>query len=142
MQGDRAEIVMDAGCGTTQTFELTAARAGRRIEITERDGTLRVSEVTRTGREVHVLRFPSARVLAVIEHRHGDDEAQGQSQDEARHGASTGKGNTRAGKAAARRLPGRRRRGDGAADRISPGRGSGPRTRDADRRATRRPRRT
>ena len=34
MKGDRVEIVIDAGSGTTRTYEVTATRAGRRVNVT------------------------------------------------------------------------------------------------------------
>ena len=51
MKGDRVEIVIDSGEGT-QTYEVTATRAGRRVDITNRRGVVEVSEVTRTGTAV------------------------------------------------------------------------------------------
>ena len=40
MKGDRVEVVIDSGEGT-QTYEVTATRAGRRVEITNRRGDRR-----------------------------------------------------------------------------------------------------
>ena len=34
MRGDRVEIVVDTGNGGTQTFEISASKNGRRIEVT------------------------------------------------------------------------------------------------------------
>ena len=34
MKGDRVEIVIDAGSGTTRTYEIAATRAGRKVVIT------------------------------------------------------------------------------------------------------------
>ena len=34
MKGDRVEAVVDTGQGGTQTFEIVATKAGRRIEVT------------------------------------------------------------------------------------------------------------
>ena len=67
MKGDKVEIVIDAG-GDTRTYELTAMRAGRRVEITQGRGIVEVSEVTRGGTTVRTARFMSARVLALVEH--------------------------------------------------------------------------
>ena len=44
MKGDRVEIVIDSGEGT-QTYEVAATRAGRRVDITNRRGVVEVSEV-------------------------------------------------------------------------------------------------
>jgi hypothetical protein len=67
MKGDRVEIVIDAG-GTTRTYEVTATRNGRRIEITTGRGVVEVSEVTRSGTPVRTARFMASRVVALVEH--------------------------------------------------------------------------
>ena len=67
MKGDRVEIVIDSGEGT-RTYEVTATRAGRRVDIANRRGIIEVSEVTRGGTTVRTARFMSARVLALVEH--------------------------------------------------------------------------
>ncbi len=67
MKGDRVEVVIDSGEGT-QTYEIVATRAGRRVEITNRRGVVEVSEVTRTGTPVRTARFMSTRVVAMVEH--------------------------------------------------------------------------
>jgi hypothetical protein len=67
MKGDRVEIVIDAGEGT-RTYEVTATRAGRRVEIANRRGVTEVSEVTRTGTQVRTARFMSSRVVALVEY--------------------------------------------------------------------------
>ena len=67
MKGDRVEIVIDSGEGT-RTDELTASRAGRRVEIATRRGIIEVSEVTRTGTAVRPARFMASRVVALVEH--------------------------------------------------------------------------
>jgi len=66
MKGDRVEIVVDTGDGTT-AYEIVATRAGRRVEISTARGVVEVSEVTRTGQAVRTGRFMSARVVAVVE---------------------------------------------------------------------------
>ena len=63
MKGDRVEIVIDAG-GNTMTYDVTATRAGRRVEVVNRRGLIEVSEVTRGGTVVRTARFMSSRVLA------------------------------------------------------------------------------
>ncbi|QKW39864.1 hypothetical protein HUT06_42390 [Actinomadura sp. NAK00032] len=68
MKGDRVEIVVDAGGDGTRTYEVTASRAGRRVEIATRRGVVEVTEVTRTGTPVRTARFMSSRVLALVEH--------------------------------------------------------------------------
>jgi len=67
MRGDRVEIVVDAG-GEVRTYELTATRAGRRVEISTGRGVIEVTEVTRTGNPVRTARFMASRVLALVEH--------------------------------------------------------------------------
>ncbi len=67
MKGDRVEIVIDAGANT-RTYEVTATRAGRRVEISSGRGIVEVTEVTRGGTAVRTARFMSARVLALVEH--------------------------------------------------------------------------
>lgn len=67
MRGDTVEVVIDAG-GTSRTYQITATRAGRRVEVSYGRGTVEVTEVTRGGTPVRTARFMSARVLALIEH--------------------------------------------------------------------------
>ena len=68
MKGDRVEAVVDTGQGGTQTFEIVATRAGRRIEVTSARGVIEVSEVTRSGTPVRTGRFMATRVVAMVEH--------------------------------------------------------------------------
>ena len=65
---------MDTGQGT-QTFEITASRAGRRIEVTTTRNIVEVSEVTRGGTPVRTGRFMASRLIALVEHpaRERDD---------------------------------------------------------------------
>jgi hypothetical protein len=67
VKGDRVEAVVDTGQGT-QTFEIVATRAGRRIEVTTSRGVVEVSEVTRGGTPVRTGRFMSNRLIALVEH--------------------------------------------------------------------------
>jgi hypothetical protein len=67
MKGDRVEIVVDAG-GRSLTYEVTASRAGRRVEISVGRGVVEVAEITRAGTVVRTARFMSSRVLALVEH--------------------------------------------------------------------------
>jgi hypothetical protein len=67
MRGDRVEIVVDAGDGS-RTYEISASRAGRRVEVSIARGVVQVVEVTRTGTPVRTARFMSSRVLALVEH--------------------------------------------------------------------------
>lgn len=67
MKGDRVEIVIEAG-DTTRTYEVTATRAGRRVEVTIGRGVVEVVEVTRTGSPVRTARFMASKVLALVEH--------------------------------------------------------------------------
>ena len=67
MKGDRVEIVVDAG-DDTKTYEVSATRAGRRVEVTIVRNVVTVSEVTRGGTVVRTARFMANRVLALVEH--------------------------------------------------------------------------
>jgi hypothetical protein len=67
VKGDWVEIVIDAG-GDTKSYEVTATRAGRRVEVVNRRGVVEVTEVTRGGTAVRTARFMSSRVLALVEH--------------------------------------------------------------------------
>jgi hypothetical protein len=71
MKGDRVEIVIDAGGEAPRTYEVTATRAGRRVDIINRRGIVEVSEVTRTGTPVRTARFMASRILALVEHPAG-----------------------------------------------------------------------
>ena len=87
MKGDRVEIVIDAGSGTTRTYEIEATRAGRKVTpsagrvkracrkvgITQSRGVIEVSEVTRGGSTVRTARFLANRVLALVEHPAADN---------------------------------------------------------------------
>ncbi|NUP03296.1 MAG: hypothetical protein HOW59_35785 [Nonomuraea sp.] len=66
------EIVIDAG-GSPRTYEVTATRAGRRVEVANRRGLVEVSEVTRSGTAVRTARFMSSRILALVEHPAEED---------------------------------------------------------------------
>ncbi|HZZ46002.1 MAG TPA: hypothetical protein VFE65_03860 [Pseudonocardia sp.] len=68
MKGDRVEVVIDAGSGTTKTYDIVATRAGRAITITHSRGVVEVSEITRGGTTVRTARFLANRVLALVEH--------------------------------------------------------------------------
>lgn len=74
MRGDRVEVVVDVGDGT-KTYEITATKAGRRVEVSNVRGTFEVSEVTRTGVIVRSGRFMATRVVALIEHPAEDETA-------------------------------------------------------------------
>jgi hypothetical protein len=67
VKGDWIEIVIDAG-GSARTYEVTATRAGRRVEVVTGRGLVEVSEVTRGGTVVRTARFMASRVLALVEH--------------------------------------------------------------------------
>jgi hypothetical protein len=72
MKGDRVEAVVDTGQGT-QTFDIVASRAGRRIEVTTSRGIVEVREVTRTGQTVRTGRFMANRLIALVEHPAADE---------------------------------------------------------------------
>ena len=73
MKGDRVEAVVDTGQGGTQTFEIIATKAGRRIEVTTARGVVEVSEVTRSGTPVRTGRFMASRLVALVEHPAHED---------------------------------------------------------------------
>lgn len=58
---------MDAG-GSTKTYEVTATRAGRRVEVTHGRGVVEVTEVSRGGTPIRTARFMASRVLALVEY--------------------------------------------------------------------------
>jgi hypothetical protein len=72
MKGDRVEAVVDTGQGV-QTFEISATRAGRRLEVITSRGVVEVREVTRTGVPVRTGRFMTSRLVALVEHPAGDN---------------------------------------------------------------------
>lgn len=72
MKGDRVEIVVDAGSGTTRSYEVTATRAGRSVGITHSRGVVEVAETTRGGSTVRTARFLANRVIALVEHPAAD----------------------------------------------------------------------
>ncbi|WP_280264841.1 hypothetical protein [Nocardia wallacei] len=67
MKGDRVEIVVDTGNGSRQ-YEVTATRAGRRVEVRIARGVVEVSEITRSGTAVRTARFMAGRTLALVEY--------------------------------------------------------------------------
>ena len=67
VRGDRVEIVIDAG-GQARTYEVTATRAGRRVDVRTGRGVVEVTELTRGGTPVRTARFMTSRVLALVEH--------------------------------------------------------------------------
>src|SRR5215510_14450059 len=85
MKGDRVEVVVDVGGGETRTYELIAARAGRRIETTTSRGVVEVDEVTRTGVIVRTAPFMQSRVVAVVEHPAEDGAVEGDEAPVRRH---------------------------------------------------------
>ena len=72
MKGDRVQAVVDTGQGT-QTFDIVATRAGRRIEVTTARGVVEVREVTRTGQTVRTGRFMTSRLVALVEYPAADE---------------------------------------------------------------------
>jgi hypothetical protein len=66
MRGDNVQVVIDAGDGS-RTYNITATKAGRRVEVTHGRGLIEVAEVTRGGTPVRTARFMASRVLAVVE---------------------------------------------------------------------------
>jgi hypothetical protein len=71
VKGDSVEIVVAADDGS-RTYEISATRAGRRVEVTTVRGVVEVVEVTRTGEPVRTARFMASRVIALVEHPAGE----------------------------------------------------------------------
>jgi hypothetical protein len=71
VKGDRIEIVVDVGDGT-RSYQVTATRAGRRVEVANRRGVVEVSEVTRTGTPVRTARFMASRIVSLVEYPAAD----------------------------------------------------------------------
>jgi hypothetical protein len=76
VRGDRVEIVVDAGDGI-RVYDISATRAGRRVEVTTGRGLVEVSEVTRGGTTVRSARFMASRVVALVEHPAGEVDGTG-----------------------------------------------------------------
>jgi hypothetical protein len=74
VKGDRVEIVVDTGEGA-KTYEVSATRAGRRVEVSNIRGVVEVTEVTRTGTIVRTARFMASRIIALVEHPADTSEA-------------------------------------------------------------------
>jgi hypothetical protein len=72
VKGDRIEALVDTGQGV-QAFEITATRAGRRVEVTTSRGVVEVREVTRSGQTVRTGRFMTSRLIALVEHPAADE---------------------------------------------------------------------
>ena len=70
MRGDRVEVTVDIGTGV-KVYDVTATRAGRRVEIDAGRTTVEVTEVTRSGTPVRTARFLTSRVVALVEHPAG-----------------------------------------------------------------------
>lgn len=68
MKGDRVLVVIDVGGGSVREFEVSATKAGRRVEVSIARGTVEVTEVTRSGQPVRSARFMATRVVALVEH--------------------------------------------------------------------------
>jgi hypothetical protein len=73
MLGDRVEVLVDVGDGV-RSFDITATKAGRRVEVSTSRGTVEVAEVTRTGNVVRSGRFMQTRVVAIVEHPATEDD--------------------------------------------------------------------
>jgi hypothetical protein len=74
VKGDRIEVLVDIGDGV-RSFEITARRAGRRVEASVARGQVEVVELTRSGKAVRSARFMAARVVAIVEHPTSDSSA-------------------------------------------------------------------
>jgi hypothetical protein len=72
MRGDKVEILVDTGNGGVRSFEITATKSGRRVEVSTVRNMVEVAEVTRTGQPVRSARFLASRVVAIVEHPAAD----------------------------------------------------------------------
>jgi hypothetical protein len=72
MRGDKVEILVDTGNGGVRSFEITATKSGRRVEVSTVRNMMEVAEVTRTGQPVRTARFLTSRVVAIVEHPAAD----------------------------------------------------------------------
>jgi hypothetical protein len=72
VKGDRIEALVDTGQGV-QSFDISATRAGRRVEVTTARGVVEVREVTRSGQVVRTGRFMASRLIALVEHPAADE---------------------------------------------------------------------
>ena len=68
------EVVIDVG-GSTRKYQVTATRAGRRVEVATRRGLVEVTEVTRTGTPVRTARFMASRIVSLVEYPAADEKA-------------------------------------------------------------------
>jgi hypothetical protein len=84
MKGDRVEVVIDTG-GSAETYEITATREGRKVEVNTVRGVVEVSEVTRSGQPVRTGRFMASRVIALVEHPAHDEAAEAEGASRHRH---------------------------------------------------------
>lgn len=69
------EVIVDAGTGSAKTFEISATRAGRHVEVSNARGVVEVAELTRSGQAVRVGRFMATRVIAIVEHPSSEGKA-------------------------------------------------------------------
>ncbi|POM27341.1 hypothetical protein BTM25_17540 [Actinomadura rubteroloni] len=67
MKGDMIQVLVDTGEGTPRVFEMTATQGGRRVEVAVDGPLVTVREVKRTGKPVRSMRFPTERIVALIE---------------------------------------------------------------------------
>jgi hypothetical protein len=75
VKGDWVEVVIDTGAGL-ERYEISASKAGRRVEVSTSRGQVEVTELTRNGQPVRTARFMASRVVALVEHpsQEPDDE--------------------------------------------------------------------
>jgi hypothetical protein len=67
MKGDKIQVLVDTGEGTPRVFEMTATQGGRRVEVVVDGPLVTIREVKRTGKPVRSMRFPTERIVALIE---------------------------------------------------------------------------
>jgi hypothetical protein len=78
MKGDKVVIYVDTGAQEAKTFEVTATRNGRTVEVKQARAMIEVSELDKNGNEIHTSRFLASRVIALTEHKTEEPEAPAQ----------------------------------------------------------------
>jgi hypothetical protein len=76
MRGDSVVVYVDTGAAEAREFVITASKNGREVEVKNVRNMIEVSEVMHTGKVVKTDRFMAARVIALIENRSEEPEAE------------------------------------------------------------------
>lgn len=76
MRGDSVSVLVDVGAGECREFVISATKNRRTVEVENKRGMIEVSEVKSGGKPVHTDRFMATRVVALVESRSEDPEAE------------------------------------------------------------------